>query len=268
MKCFAVTGAASGICNAIAARLHDKGHRVVRVDVRGDVEVLADLSTVSGRDQMVEQIKVLCPDGLDGVLAGAGVANPAQQTAMISVNYFGAIATLEGLRPLLKSPGGRAVAVCSTTSFFPANEELLQLCRDGDEQAACALAEKMFADSEGDGGESAAKGETLGYGASKRALALWLREAAVKPEWAGAGILLNAIGPGIIRTGMTEFMLDNPEMLQMLRKSNPIAVESYGNPSDIAEVADFLLNIESPFLVGQILYVDGGCSVLLRPDSL
>ena len=42
----------------------------------------------------------------------------------------------------------------------------------------------------------------------------------------------------------------------------------YGEPEDIAEVATFMLELKGNFLLGHILYVDGGTESFWRPDRL
>ena len=106
----AITGAASGIGRATAALAGERGWRVFSVDrLQGDVH--ADLATKEGREHMSAQLTALSGACLDAVIACAGVAPPAAAAVpIIQVNYFGAIATLEALRPLLargEAPGAR-----------------------------------------------------------------------------------------------------------------------------------------------------------------
>ncbi len=70
-RTYVVTGAASGIGQATAALLRNRGHRVIGVDVRS-VDVVADLSTPEGRQEAIDGI--LCEAGrrLDAVIANAG----------------------------------------------------------------------------------------------------------------------------------------------------------------------------------------------------
>lgn len=57
---------------------------------------------------------------VDAVVANAGLAHAIPAT--VAVNSFGAVATLQGLRPLLAaSPEPRASATCSMASLFPAD---------------------------------------------------------------------------------------------------------------------------------------------------
>jgi NAD(P)-dependent dehydrogenase (short-subunit alcohol dehydrogenase family) len=105
------------------------------------------------------------------------------------------------------------------------------------------------------------------YPDSKKALTLWMRSAAVKPEWAGAGISLNGIGPGVVLSPMTKPLFDDPAMVAAINQSNPIVTQGYAQPEEIAEVIRFLLTVETPYLLGQLLFVDGGSDALLRPDQ-
>src|SRR5688572_22461549 len=108
-----VTGAASGIGAAVASLLEGRGDRVIGVDLQG-TEVHADLSTPAGRASMVDEVTRLAAGRVDAVIANAGVLG-ADTGAIVRVNYFGAVATLDGLRPLLaRSDAPRAVATTST----------------------------------------------------------------------------------------------------------------------------------------------------------
>lgn len=175
---------------------------------------------------------------------------------IIAVNYFGAVATLEGLRPMLaRSRSPRAVLIISTAAMQADDMALADACLAGDELAALATAEGEL--------ESA-------YHSSKYAVGRWLRRAATSPERAGAGILLNGIGPGRVNTAMIASLLTSEEALADLSAATPLAIDRpYGEPEDdIAEVATFRLELKSNFLLGQILYVDGGTEAIWRPDRL
>jgi NAD(P)-dependent dehydrogenase (short-subunit alcohol dehydrogenase family) len=247
-----VTGAASGICAATVARLRKAGHKIIGVDLR-DAEIEVDLATRAGRMALVEQAAKMAPNGLDGVIAGAGVATIADPALMIAVNYFGAVATLEGLRPLLAlSARPRAIAITSTAALLANRAEVVAACLAGDEATAKATAIAAYDDV---------------YASSKYALSLWLRHAAAQPEWAGAGIMLNGVGPGGVVTPMTQGIFATPEGKAMMRQVTPIAVPEHGQPEDIAEVLDFLVNLERNYLLGQIIFVDGGTDAIFRPQT-
>jgi NAD(P)-dependent dehydrogenase (short-subunit alcohol dehydrogenase family) len=246
-----ITGAASGIGKATAERCLAAGDRVIGVDLR-DADIEADLGSAEGRKHMISEAERLAPDGIDGVLAGAGISSGDKPRETIAINYFGAVATLEGLRPLLaKSKRPRAVAICSTAVMLPTEPGVIASCLAGDEKEAL---------------EAIAAAPAASYSTSKRALSLWLRKAAAKAEWGGAGILLNAIGPGVIETPMTAPLWDRPDMVELIKQSNPIAVDGYAKPEEVAELIDFLLGFESHYLIGQIIFIDGGTDIMLRPE--
>src|SRR5699024_4183723 len=116
--------------------------------------------------------------------------------ATAAVNYFGAVATLEGLRPLLAgSHSPRAVAVTSMASLMPHDDALVTAFLNGNEDEALARAAELAAGSPDEG--------NLIYGSSKQALSRGVRRQAPTAEWAGAGIPLNAVAPGVVLTPMT-----------------------------------------------------------------
>ena len=113
MRTVVITGSASGIGLATAEILRDRGDRVIGVDLH-DAEVTADLTTLQGRAAMVEEVSALSGGAVDAVIANAGLALPIPAT--VAVNYFGALATLEGLRPLLLGSDAPQAALTSHAS--------------------------------------------------------------------------------------------------------------------------------------------------------
>ena len=253
-----VTGSASGIGRALAERLRAAGHRVIGVDLR-DAEIVADLSTVAGREQLAEQAAQLSGGRLDGIASVAGLAAPVPDT--VSVNYFGALATLEPLRELLLAADApRAVLVGSMDTLFPADDTLVELLMAGNEPDARARAEVLA----GESPEIAARV----YSSSKVALTRWLRRVAPGPDWAGAGIPLNAIGPGVVLTPMTEYLRTSPEALDALMKIVPMPLHGPMEPESCAALLDFLLGVENTHMCGQVVFIDGGFDALTRGDSV
>ncbi|SFR91863.1 SDR family oxidoreductase [Sphingomonas jatrophae] len=250
-RTFLLTGSASGIGRATAERLRADGERVIGVDLRNaDIEV--DLGTPDGRAKLAEEAARMAPDGLDGVLAGAGISGQGLPRETIAINYFGAVATLTGLHPLMaKKPRARAVAICSTAALLPHDEAVIQSCLAGDEAAAL---------------EGVMAQEQTAYMTSKRALSLWVRRTAVSKEWGGRNILLNGVAPGVIKTPMTMPLFDDPEMIRLMALSNPMGVEGYAEADEIAELIAYLLRFEGHYLVGQVIFNDGGTDAIMRPD--
>ena len=250
MRTFVVTGSASGIGAATAERLRDAGHRVVGVDLR-DAEVEADLSRPDGRVAMAAGVEERCDGVLDGVVACAGIAHDSART--ISVNYFGAVTTLELLRPFLtRGSDPRAVAVSSVASILGADDAVVDACLAGDEDEACRLTEANPA---------------MAYLTSKTALARWIRRHAPTADWAGAGIPLNAVAPGTVVTPMTAELLASAEGLELVDSSVPMPLNGHASPAAVAAVLAFLVDPDNTHVTGQIVFVDGGADAVLRGDS-
>lgn len=250
MRTAVVTGAASGIGRATRQHLERDRWRVIGVDLHG-TEIIADLSTASGRAVMLEEVERDCGGALGGVVACAGVSgrtNPGD--LVLRLNYFGAVATLEGLRPLLAADGGGgAVAISSNAAFTVAtiDEETVQLCLRGEEDAAVA---HLLPDS------------VAAYATAKLALARWVRHRSVTAEWVGAGLRLNAVAPGLIVTAMTAGQLESIRA----RTGYPRPTEEPGRPEEVASLIAYLLSPEARYIVGSVVVIDGGTDAAVRPD--
>ncbi|MFE8013922.1 SDR family oxidoreductase [Streptomyces antibioticus] len=268
MGTFVVTGSASGIGAASAARLRESGHRVIGVDLR-DADVIADLGREEGRRRAVTEILAACGGVLDGVAAVAGVGPDTRDAAaVVSIDYFAPVALLDALRPALASSGaGRALVISSNaaTTVPLIDDTLMDLLLAGSEDAARKHAE------EAQGALPTALLETSpgisAYATSKLALARWVRRTAVTPAWARRGILLNAVAPGAVltplMTGSTGATADSdPDAFP-----TPMPLGVFGRPEDIAFWVEQFLRPEARFATGAVLFVDGGTDAVMRPDA-
>jgi NAD(P)-dependent dehydrogenase (short-subunit alcohol dehydrogenase family) len=250
-RTYVVTGSASGIGAATAALLRERGAEVIGCDL-GEADIQADLSTPAGRQALVDQVTERAP--IDAVLAIAG----GGRTGLLETNYFGTVATLEGLRPLLaQSEAPRAVAVSSTSSLAPAPERVVQACLDGDEAAAVALVDA----------EPSIGGPTGAYGIAKRALNRWVRRAAPTPEWAGAGIALNAVAPGVVDTPAAAWILASEDVRTAVQTAAPQPFGGFpGRPEWVGELICWLADADNRFVTGQIIFADGGAEATMLGD--
>ena len=95
-----ITGSASGIGAATRALLEAGGHEVTGIDIR-DAEIIADLSQPEGRSAALEQALKRCGGALDRLVLCAGIGGHTGDNQKIaSLNFFGALTMLDGLREL------------------------------------------------------------------------------------------------------------------------------------------------------------------------
>ena len=256
MRTVVVTGSASGMGAATRARLEAAGQRVIGVDVR-DSDVMADLGTPEGRRSAVEGVAARAGDSLDGLVTWAGVAGltSVPGSLLVSVNYFGTVELLDGLRPLLAAgdrPAAVAISSNSTTCQPGVPADLVELCLAGDEAAARDAAD--------------AATSLMAYPASKLAIARWVRRQAPTAGWAGAGITLNAVAPGAVETPMLQATRDDPAIGRFVDEF-PVPVGRKGTADELAAFVQFLLGPDARFFCGSVVFVDGGTDALLRADD-
>ncbi|MEX2459668.1 MAG: SDR family oxidoreductase [Actinomycetota bacterium] len=250
-RTYVVTGSASGIGRATRQHLEAEGHRVIGVDLK-DAEVTADLSTDEGRMSMVRHVEEASGGLLNAVIASAGLS--LGEPITVRVNFFGVVATLEGLRPLLAhGEAPRAVALSSTAANHPVDDGIVEACLAGDEDAAVRA------------GTGAAY---LNYSSSKRALSRWIRRTAPTEPWAGAGIALNALAPGVVVTPMTQGIVDDPNARLVMDQAVPMPYGGHSRPEQLAPLLAFLTGPENTHVTGQIVYCDGGADAAVRSDAV
>ena len=248
-RTYIVTGAASGIGWATAARLLDEGARVVGADLVETVDVpgggaggggdrwLFSRVDVADEASVVALVRAAVDFGgtLDGLVNAAGVAGggpvhmlPSQEWArVIAVNLTGTYLT--------------AKHVIGQMLSQPARE-------DGQRGSVVTVA--SIEGLEGTAGGSA-------YSASKGGVVLLTKNMAI--DYAGRGIRVNAVCPGFIETPMTASIF-GPGMeaaLADIVHEHKLG-RRMGRPEEIAAVAAFLLSDDASFLTGHALPVDGG----------
>ena len=93
-----------------------------------------------------------------------------------------------------------------------------------------------------------------GYNASKGAVHIMSKSLAVKH--AAAGIRVNSVHPGPIKTDMTRESWTDPETKGRTERVVPLG--RYGQPADVANAVLFLASDEAAYITGAEIVVDGG----------
>lgn len=255
MGTYVVTGASSGIGAATAKRLSDASHTVIGVDLAGST-IDADLSTPEGRTVALAAIRE-ATEQLDGIVTCAGVAGLPDRAGSLltSLNYFGSVELIDGVRDLLaKSPMGAAVAIASNSvSTTPGiSDELVAACVAGDEAEARTIGDAV--------------GSLGAYPSTKTAICRWVRQNATTENWIGSGITLNAVAPGVTETAMVEETRSDPYVGQFFDMF-PVPAGEPCDPDQIGAAVAFMLSPDARFCCGTIFYVDGGTDALLRTND-
>ena len=259
MGVYMVTGSASGMGRSTAEQLRWEGHRVIGVDLH-HAEVTADLSTPEGRASAVEKVLAQCDGRLDGAVLAAGLGPiPGRESLIANVNYLGVVELLEGIHAALAKAGNAKVVIFSsnsTTTIPGIPEEVIAAFQERDLDKAIAIAAAA-------GPEASA---SFVYAGSKTAITHWIRTIGVTEEWAGAGIRVNALAPGAIRTPLLEQQLNDPKLAPSIR-AFPVPVREFGKPEEVAKWAIFMLSPAANFLCGSVIFLDGGTDAYFRADS-
>lgn len=237
-----VTGAGSGNGRGIALRFAEEGARVVAADL--------ELDAARETANLVED------SGGEAIAVRADVSQREQGVAMMDAtrDRFGGIdilvnnAGVETLVPLLDLEESEWDRIIDT------NLKGAFLCG---QVAARAMVSTQTPGAIVNIASINAKIALAGqahYTSSKGGLIMLTKAMAL--DLAPHGIRVNAIGPGVIETRMTEQSLSNPARRAMLLSKVPLG--RVGQPRDVANAALFLASDEASYITGTTLYVDGG----------
>lgn len=248
-----VTGANSGIGEAIAHGLAAAGAQVIVNYVRGDEEAQRVVTQINER-------------GGHAVAYRADVSQENEVVAMFAaaINGLGSIDILvnnAGLQrdarfhEMSMDDWNRVISVNLTGQFLCAREAVREFLRRGiDPSLSCAAGKIICVSSVHDAIPWAGHAN---YAASKGGVAMLMKTMA--QELAMHKIRVNSISPGAIKTPINTAAWDTPAAERELLKLIPYG--RVGETHDIARAAVWLASDHSDYVNGATLYVDGGMTL-------
>jgi NAD(P)-dependent dehydrogenase (short-subunit alcohol dehydrogenase family) len=231
-----VTGASSGIGEAVSARFRREGARLLltgrrdRLDTAepDDLYVPGDLND----EAFVESLARRAAESfgtVDVVVLNHGlqVSSPLTEMAyedakrVLDSNLLSAFLVMKHFAPLMPPAGGAFVCVGSRLGMVGKPDEVL-------------------------------------YSAAKGGLIMLAKGAAI--EWASRNIRVNVVAPGLTATPVIEASIQrrpDPDAYRRERESQ-IPLHRLATPDEIADAILFLASSESSYVTGAVLPVDGG----------
>lgn len=232
-----VTGAGSGIGLGVATALGRNGHRVLCADLDAEAATRA-ADSIEGAEPYVLDV---CDEE----------ANAAAVAAAADLGRLSAVVTCAGANT-------KATAHEMTVAAF---RTVMDVNVTGTFLTCRAAARRMIADGStgamvliGSINSVVALANQAAYATSKSAVLMLGKVLAI--DWAGHGIRVNVVGPGLTRTPMAAGML--ADEAKMAWAMDRIPLRRVAEPGDIADVVAFLLSDAARHMTGAFIPVDGG----------
>lgn len=224
-----VTGATSGIGQALARGFAEAGHTVLAVGVGAIPDAEANLTyrALDVQDGAAVSALVAPLGGLRVAINAAGIIrreaehDPEVFAQVLDINLNGTMRVCAAARAALAANRGAIINIASMLTYF--------------------------------GG-----GLVPGYSASKGGIAQLTKSLAI--AYAPQGIRVNALAPGWIATPLTQGLRDDPARSSTILGRTPMA--RWGTPEDLIGPALFLAGPGAGFVTGTILNVDGGYAAM------
>ncbi|MGE0308857.1 MAG: SDR family NAD(P)-dependent oxidoreductase [Acidimicrobiia bacterium] len=259
-KVAVVTGGARGIGLKCVEQLLERGASVIVADVDA-VAGRASLNAQRASDGRVEFVSHDAADassgrrcidaaverfgGVDVVVNCAGIATAARPK-----DPHGDLPDIApALNALLQMEAGewqRVLDVNLTGSFAITQAAVEHMIRSQRSGSIVLIASTAAA--------NPAMASDFAYGPSKAGVCALTKH--VASVVARHGIRINAVGPGVTDTSMSQGLQSNPEA--MTRVLGQIPIGRLAAPDEIARTVVFLASDEASYITGEVLFVDGG----------
>jgi meso-butanediol dehydrogenase/(S,S)-butanediol dehydrogenase/diacetyl reductase len=237
-KTVLVTGAASGIGLAAARRFLDEGARVVMLDI--DEASLRKAAAALPQDRVLVQVG----DTADKKTASAAVKAAVDRFGGLHVLVNNAGMAVEGdILQTSEEDFERVMAVNVTGYFHMAKAAMPELLKV---KGSIVMTSSVS----GLGGDW----NTFAYNTSKGAVSNMVRAMAL--DAGKDGVRVNAVNPSFTKTGMTEEMLKDAELVAKFKERMPLGAPE--DPEGVAAVMAFLASEDARLITGVNLPVDAG----------
>jgi NAD(P)-dependent dehydrogenase (short-subunit alcohol dehydrogenase family) len=236
-----VTGAASGIGEAIARRLADEGAAVLVTDVQDDAgRAVCDDIVANGGKAQYAHLDVVSEDDWQ-----AAISSAVEQFGSLGilVNNAG-MGDLAAIEDTTLEDWEKTIAIDQTGVFLGMKYAASALTESG--HGSVINISSIFGTSGGFGGSPA-------YHAAKGAVRTLTKNVAL--HWAQQGVRVNSVHPGFIDTPILDQAKGTP-IEQAMLDMTPMG--RLGQPAEIAAGVAYLASDDASFVTGLELYIDGG----------
>jgi NAD(P)-dependent dehydrogenase (short-subunit alcohol dehydrogenase family) len=241
-----VTGGASGIGRAAARRFVGEGARVVVGDL--NEAGLAELAGELGDNAVTQRCDVAVEDDVERLAALA-----VERFGSLDVAFANAgIGSVQRLVDAELADWSRVLDVNLTGPFLTIKHAARRMTRGGSIVVTASL-------------NAVQAGVGMGaYCSSKAGVAMLAQVAAL--ELGPAGIRVNAVGPGLVRTALTEGAFALPGVADGYVENTPLG--RHATPEEIAGLVAWLASDEAAYVSGSLYLIDGGAHTMRYPDIL
>jgi 3-oxoacyl-[acyl-carrier protein] reductase len=239
-----ITGAGSGIGRAMAEEFAARGARIAACDL--DAGSAADTASRAISAGAPDAISVAC-DVASAADVSRAVAETLERLGRVDILCSNA-GILDGYADALatdEESWDRVLGVNLKAAWLTSKAVLPDMLERG---AGCIIITASVAGMIAGGGGVA-------YTASKHGVIGLMRQ--LSYDYAAKGIRVNAICPGVIQTGMTQPLFDDPESV-MYEFIPAIPSATWGQPLEIAKLAALMASDDVPFMHGSCIVADGG----------